>query len=172
MAKLRSVASHASDVCTENFPHNAWLLRQQSRASFMRAIITPCAGSPYIESAITWKYGQCQNKCSFLYYRYRYFTRGIDASYRHTSYRLIVTPLTHTHACTHTQTDTHTLSLTHTHTLSLSYTNTHAHTHKDRHAHMHARYTRAQTQTHTRTHTHTHTNRRACTHAHARSVTS
>ncbi len=29
-----------------------------------------------------WKCGQCQNKGAFLYYRYRYFTRGIDTSYR------------------------------------------------------------------------------------------
>ncbi len=74
------------------------------------------SGSPYIESwymrlnenarvgdnaltDIMWKCGQCQNKGAFLYYRYRYFTRCIDASYRHTSYRYIdlyrwiVTPL-------------------------------------------------------------------------------
>ncbi len=49
---------------------------------------------------IIWKCGQCQNKGAFLYYRYRYFTRGIDASYRHILYRYIdpyqwiVTPLT------------------------------------------------------------------------------
>ncbi len=48
---------------------------------------------------IMWKCGQCQNKGAFLYDRYRYFTRGIDASYRHTLYRYIdpyrwiVTPL-------------------------------------------------------------------------------
>ncbi len=37
-----------------------------------------------------------QNKGCLLYYRYRYFMRGIDASYRHTLYRYIdefVTPL-------------------------------------------------------------------------------
>ncbi len=28
-------------------------------------------------------------KVPFLYYRYRYFTRGIDASYHHTLYRYI-----------------------------------------------------------------------------------
>ncbi len=33
-----------------------------------------------------WKCGWCQNKGK---YRYRYFTRGIDVSYRHTSYRYI-----------------------------------------------------------------------------------
>ncbi len=36
-----------------------------------------------------WQCGQCQNKGAFLYYRYRYFTRGIDALYRHTLYRYI-----------------------------------------------------------------------------------
>ncbi len=36
-----------------------------------------------------WKCGQCQNKGAFLYYRYRYFTHDIDASYRHTLYRYI-----------------------------------------------------------------------------------
>ncbi len=45
------------------------------------------------------KCGPCLNKGAFLYDRYRYFTRGIDALYRHTlyryidPYRLIVTPL-------------------------------------------------------------------------------
>ncbi len=40
------------------------------------------------EAQVSWT-GQWQNKGAFLYYRYRYFTRGIDASYRHTSYRYI-----------------------------------------------------------------------------------
>jgi len=57
-------------------------------------------GNAYTD--IMWKCGQCQNKGAFLYYRYLYLTRGIDASYRHTSYqyidpyRWIVTPLVQT----------------------------------------------------------------------------
>ncbi len=47
------------------------------------------------------KCGQCQNKGAFLCYRYRYCTRGIDASYRHTLYRYIDESLSpskfHTH---------------------------------------------------------------------------
>ncbi len=104
----------ASDVCAENFSNIAQLFRQQSRASYMLAL---CLRAGLISSPdmwdwtrmhalvvmhrqdIIWKCGQCQNKGAFLYYRYLYFTRGIDASYRHTLYRYIdpyrwiVTPL-------------------------------------------------------------------------------
>ncbi len=105
----------ALDVCAENFSHSARLLLQKSRAFYMLAscvrivlISSPAWDVRLNENArvcgntktdIMWKCGQCQNKGAFLYYRYRYFTRGIDALYRHTLYRYIdpyrwiVTPL-------------------------------------------------------------------------------
>ncbi len=102
-----SVRARALDVCAcarfsaQKTSHTAL---KQTRASFM---LTLCLrGSHYIESwhvrlnenarvggnaktDIMWKCGQCLNKGAFLYDRYRYFTRGIDASYRHTLYRSI-----------------------------------------------------------------------------------
>ncbi len=126
VAKFRSVAPRTSDVCAENFSHSARLWLQQSRASYMLALCLRAVliSSPdwYVslnENArvgcnaytdIMWKCGQCPNKGAFLYYRYLYFTRGIDASYRHTSYRYIdpyrwiVTPLIHIHIYIHTHT--------------------------------------------------------------------
>ncbi len=86
-------------------------VRARGKLLTQRATVTPTipsvlyaglvpSGSAYIESwlnenarvggnaltDIMCKCGQCQNKDAFLYDRYRYFTRGIDASYRHISY--------------------------------------------------------------------------------------
>ncbi len=88
------------------------------------------SSSPYIESwyvrlnknacvgcnalmDIIWKCGPCQDKGAFLYYRYRYFTRGIDALYRHcidismnryTPIRKQAEVIVPKRACTHTHT--------------------------------------------------------------------
>ncbi len=51
VAKLRSVAPLASDVCAENFSHSARLLLQLSRASFMIAL---CLRAVLISSPDTW----------------------------------------------------------------------------------------------------------------------
>ncbi len=51
VAKLRSVAPCASDVCVENFSHSARLLLQQSRASFKLA---SCLREVFIASPDTW----------------------------------------------------------------------------------------------------------------------
>ncbi len=106
------VCARASDVCVGNFSHSARLLLQQSWASFMLAL---CLRTVLISSPDTWDWMRmqalvvihrrtlCENmdsaKIKVPFYRYRYFTHGIDASYRHTSYRYIdpyrwiVTPL-------------------------------------------------------------------------------
>ncbi len=102
----------ASDVCTWNLSHSARLLLQQSWASF---ILASCLRAVLISSPDTWDWTRmhtlvvmhrrtlCENvdsaKIKVPFYKYRYFTRGIDASYRHTLYQYIdpywwiVTPL-------------------------------------------------------------------------------
>ncbi len=93
-----------SDVCAcvENFSHSARLLLQQSRASYMLAL---CLRAVLISSpdmcdwtrmhalAVMHRQTLCENvdsaKIKVPFYKYRYFTRGIDASYCHTLYRYI-----------------------------------------------------------------------------------
>ncbi len=99
-------------VCAGNFSHSARLLLQQSRASFMLAL---CLRQVLISSPDMWDWTRMHAlvvmhrrtlyenvdsaKIKVPFYKYRYFTRGIDASYRHTLYRYIdpyrwiVTPL-------------------------------------------------------------------------------
>ncbi len=102
--RFRCVCACASDVCAENFSHSARLLLQQSWASYMLAL---CLRAVLISSPDTWDWTRmhalavmhrrtlCENvgrakiKGDFLCYRYRYFTCGIDALYRHTLYRYI-----------------------------------------------------------------------------------
>ncbi len=114
----RAVCLRALQICVrarKNFSHSARLLLQQSWASYMLAL---CLRAFLISSPDTWDWTRmhalavmhrktlCENvdsaKIKVPFYKYRYFTRGIDASYRHTlyryidPYRLIVTPLVNT----------------------------------------------------------------------------
>ncbi len=96
VAKLRSVAPRASDVCAENFSHSAPLLLQQSRAFL-------CSPRPFEQSLYRVLIREIERECTlwllcidghyvkmwtvpkqrcFLYDRYLYFKHGIDASYR------------------------------------------------------------------------------------------
>ncbi len=114
----RAVCLRALQICVrarKNFSHSTRLLLQQSWASYMLAL---CLRAVLISSPDTWDWTRmhalavmhrktlCENvdsaKIKVPFYKYRYFTRGIDASYRHTlyryidPYRLIVTPLVNT----------------------------------------------------------------------------
>ncbi len=96
----------ASDVCAGIVSHSARLLLQQSRASYT---LTSCLRAVLILSPDTWDWTRTHAlvvmhrrtlyenvdsaKIKVTFYKHRYFTRGIDASYRHTLYRWIVTPL-------------------------------------------------------------------------------
>ncbi len=100
------VCVFTSDVCAENFSHSARLLLQQSRAFYTLA---SCLRAVLISSPDTWDWTRTHAlvvmhrrtlyenvdsaKIKVPFYKYRYFTHGIDASYRHTLYRWIATPL-------------------------------------------------------------------------------
>jgi len=82
--------------------HIAWLFRQQFWAFHMLAL---CLRAVLISSPDTWDWTRmhalavmhrrtlCENvdsaKIKVPFYKYRYFKRGIDASYRHILYRYI-----------------------------------------------------------------------------------
>ncbi len=103
-ARLRCVCvcARASDLCAGKLLTQCDLLLQQSRASFM---LTLCLRAVLISSPDTWDWTRmhallvmhrrtlCENvdlsKLKVPFYRYRYFTHGIDASYRHTLYRYV-----------------------------------------------------------------------------------
>ncbi len=103
-ARALQICARASDVCAEIFSHSARLLLQQSRASYT---LTSCLRAVLISSPDTWDWTRmhalavmhrlCEDvdsaKIKVPFYKYQYFMRGIDASYRHTLYRWIVTPL-------------------------------------------------------------------------------
>ncbi len=88
--------------CAENFSHSARLLLQQSWAFYTLA---SCLRAVLISSPDMWDWTRTHAvvvmhrrtlyenvdsaKIKVPFYRYRYFTRGIDASYRHTLYRYI-----------------------------------------------------------------------------------
>ncbi len=100
-----AVCVRALQMCARETSHSARLLLQQSRASFMLAL---CLRAVLILSSDTWDWTRmhalavmhrwtlCENvdrakiKGAFLYYRYRYFTGGIDASYRHAAFQYTV----------------------------------------------------------------------------------
>ncbi len=108
------VRACASDVCAENFSHTARLFLQQSRASFM---LTSCLRAVLISSPDMWDWmrmhalvvmhrrtlyenvDSAKIKVPFYTTDIDIYSRGIDASYRHTLYRYIdpnrwiVTPL-------------------------------------------------------------------------------
>ncbi len=118
-ACFRCVSVHALQmcertlqICARKTSHSARLLLQQSRASFMLAsflravlILSPDMWDWTRMQALVVMHRRtlCENvdsvKIKVPFYRYRYFMRGIDASYRHTLYRYInpyrwiVTPL-------------------------------------------------------------------------------
>ncbi len=90
----------ALQMCARKTSHTARLLLQQSRASYTLA---SCLRAVLISSPDTWDWTRmhalavmhrlCEDvdsaKIKVPSYKYRYFTRGIDASYRHKLYRYI-----------------------------------------------------------------------------------
>ncbi len=96
------VCARVSDVCAGIVSHSARLLLQQSRASytlasFLRAVLisSPDAWDWTRINALVVMHRRTLHenvdsaKIKVPFYKYRYLTRGIDASYRHTLYRYI-----------------------------------------------------------------------------------